>query len=548
MYDIVFLTDIFFGQRPSGAEAPRHYGYSDRAAEVDQWNFWSRYLGPYAVAQSVRDQVPEKSVKVVDYFTRISGFFEEFAQIAGPETQYICLSTTFLQNVFNERVSEFNLWHSDHDALLEWFSELKRVAPNAEIVLGGHACDVYFRAYCQNPTGKQLPEAMRRYVDHVFHGYGEDLFVEFLQGTVSPEHVFESQGLKFYSDNRKAGQGAKCLQVCWSDEEAVQPGEWLPAEISKGCRFGCRFCMFDRLGTTIKEEDVLRSELIRNYENFGTTGYLFTDDTINDTLGKVEMIHRVSQSLPFDLEWISYARPDTFYKKPHMLDMLLESGCRGMFLGLETFNPEAARIAGKGLHPDRIKGILEMIKEKGGDDVFVLGSFILGLVGETELSLEETLQYLKGQKVIDKISFEVLYVRPPDYRTNLDNDFSENSSKYGFRKITGSPYYWEHETLNYHQCCEIKNRWKNELSQAVYSGAESGIEGFTNFWAYPRLRSLGLSHQRAFDILKSREVPEEVYRKNIAWIKSYHRDLINGSNRGVVFSSDPEASRASSRI
>lgn len=527
MYDVIILSDIFFGRGHLGHRTDKlFHGDSNRLTELDRWNFWSRYLGPYSVTQSARNEIPNLKIKVIDYFTRVPNFFEYLSHFVSPDTRYICLSTTFIQNVFNDKVSEFNLWFQTHQDLYEWFEKLKELAPNAEIVLGGHACDVYFRSFLKNANEKEMPEVFRTFVNHVFHGYGEDIFVDFLRGRVDPQHHFQRQGINFYSDDKKAGQGAQCLQVRWTQEEAVQTGEWLPLEISKGCRFGCKFCMFDRLGTTIKDKESLRSEFLYNYEKFGTQGYLFTDDTINDSLSKVTMIHDVVKSLPFKIEWISYARPDTFYNKPEMLDLLLDSGCRGMFLGIETFNAEAAKIAGKGLHPDKIKNILEMIKQKAGNEVFILGSFILGLVGETAESLEDTLQYLKQQKVIDKISFEVLYLRPPDYRTNLDNDFSANSEKYGFTKITASPYDWEHQTLNYKTCCDIKNRWKSELSEALYSGAESGIEGFTNFWSYPRIRSLGYTHKEAFTFLRTRTIPNSLYLKNSAWIANYHRNLL----------------------
>jgi hypothetical protein len=47
-----------------------------------------------------------------------------------------------------------------------------------------------------------------------------------------------------------------------------------------------------------------------------------------------------------------------------------------------------------------------------------------------------------------------------------------------------------------------------------------------SFWAYPRLRSFGLSHQNAKQVLCSQIVPEIVYKKNIEWVTNYHRDMV----------------------
>jgi hypothetical protein len=48
-----------------------------------------------------------------------------------------------------------------------------------------------------------------------------------------------------------------------------------------------------RSGTVIKEGEHLRNELIYNYENFGTVGYTLTDDTVNDSMAKIDMMYDV---------------------------------------------------------------------------------------------------------------------------------------------------------------------------------------------------------------------------------------------------------------
>ena len=151
-------------------------------------------------------------------------------------------------------------------------------------------------------------------------------------------------------------------------------------------------------------------ELLYNYENFGTQGYLLTDDTANDSPEKINMMHRVIKSLPFDIEWVGYARSDMFYKYPEMCDKMVDMGCRGMFLGVETMSHDAGKIAGKGLHPDKIKEIITWLKDKCGDEVFILASYIIGLVGETKESLDETLEWLKSPKSLDKVLYEILYI------------------------------------------------------------------------------------------------------------------------------------------
>ena len=54
---------------------------------------WSRYLGPYLVAQSIEDNLPDWEIVIIDYFTKIDNFFE------------------YIKNFINEEDDNFNLRH-----------------------------------------------------------------------------------------------------------------------------------------------------------------------------------------------------------------------------------------------------------------------------------------------------------------------------------------------------------------------------------------------------------------------------------------------------
>lgn len=508
MTDVVLLNDIFSS-----------YDSSYR------WSFWSRYLGPYTIKQSIVNNT-NCSCIVVDYFTKHTNLFEYLKEFINKDTKFIGISTTFLHHKENLRINDFNLWFKDHSDTVKWFKKLKSLSPNAKIIIGGWSAEIWYNHFTMFRKNEKLPEAMT-YVDYIVKGYGERIVPDIINNKLSSEWIINRDNILFVQDYSTAGNNAAVNPVFWDDNDGIVKGEWLPMEISKGCRFGCKFCMFDKLGTTIIDRESLRSEIMYNYKKYGVTGYQLTDDTVNDSIEKVKMIHDVFTSLPFKIEWIGYARPDMFQKYPEMLDLMYESGCRGMFLGIETFNPIAAKLCGKGLHPNKIKDILEWIKQKYKNEIFILGSFIIGLPGETAESLEDTLQYLKNQEVIDKILFEVFYVRSSETTFGEQKDFHTDNSKYGIRNITFKPYYWEHGTLNYNQCQEISTRWKDVLTSAKYSGHDRAVESSTNFWSYPRMRSLGYTHDESFRMLKDASMPDNLYKKNNDWINDYHAKISN---------------------
>lgn len=494
-----------------------------------KYNFWTRYMGPYTVASNIREHTKYDAI-VFDYFTKLDNFFDFFEQLVTPDTEYVALSLTFLNNPFNPTQGKFNLWHFSHEECCEWFKELKRRAPNAKIIIGGGLVDtIYKQHFVSGNPGKKLPKAMQEYVDYAFHGYGEKTIVNFLNGTLDSEQVRVKNGVTFINEPALAGKGAIVTQTKWSPQDSVQAGEWLPLEISKGCRFGCKFCFYDHSGTVIKSAECLKRELIYNYETFGTTGYQLTDDTVNDSMAKIDMMYDVITSLPFKIEWIAYTRPDMFYKFPQMLDKMLKMGCRGMFLGIETFNHRAAKIAGKGLAPEKIKGILEWIRQTAGNEIFILTSFIIGLVGETEESLMDTADWLLNQKIIDKAQYEILFIADSGGRTS--NAFSDNSDKFGIQEVRFDPeYYWRHGTMDLTKAKEIALKWESIMQNHPRTQFERHADYNVSFWAYPRLRSFGLTHIEATDALCSGIVPDHVYKSNIEWIGKYHLGLIKNNN------------------
>jgi hypothetical protein len=69
-------------------------------------------------------------------------------------------------------------------------------------------------------------------------------------------------------------------------------------EIARGCIFSCAYCHFDligkRIGDWTKNPETIKEEMIRNYELYGTTHYMFSDELINESLPKLDFRIAVS--------------------------------------------------------------------------------------------------------------------------------------------------------------------------------------------------------------------------------------------------------------
>ena len=204
-----------------------------------------------------------------------------------------------------------------------------------------------------------------------------------------------------------------------SKNDIIFDNEALPIEIARGCIFSCAYCHFDligkRVGDWTKNPKTIRDEMIRNYEMFGTTNYMITDELINESISKMQMLCELFQSLPFKIRYTAYARVDLIWRYPEMRELLLDSGALSLTFGIETFNEKAGKAVGKGLDPEKVKETLHYCREKWKGKIITSSNFMVGLPHEDEESIWNTVEYLlSDENPLDLYSFLPLFMRAED--------------------------------------------------------------------------------------------------------------------------------------
>ena len=119
--------------------------------------------------------------------------------------------------------------------------------------------------------------------DHVF--YDADLKVSYTKNNCSIIKE-EDYPVENYTTSR----------ILYEDNDLIFPGEILPIELARGCIFKCSFCSYNLIGKKVWEfnraPELVASDLIDAYNKFGSTGFMFCDDTYNDSVDKVERVGR----------------------------------------------------------------------------------------------------------------------------------------------------------------------------------------------------------------------------------------------------------------
>jgi hypothetical protein len=254
----------------------------------------------------------------------------------------------------------------------------------------------------------------------------------------------------------------------YSDDDFIEPYETLSIEISRGCIFKCKFCQFPLIGrkkgTNIRSEDDIRRELLDNYRRFGTTKYYFSDDTFNESLDKVQMIYRISKSLPFELEYIAYIRLDLVAKYPEMLDLLPESGLRSAFLGVETFQPEGAMAIGKGWNGKYAKDFLLKLKKHWEGKANFWIAMIVGLPGWSSEQESTDVQWLIDNEMPAWYHW-ALYINPinVENKKQFTSEFEREYKKYGYEfKKPNNFVNWVNGDLVHEELMSVAEKIHNE--------------------------------------------------------------------------------------
>jgi len=395
---------------------------------------YGKSAGAYRIASELRSH--GYTVQVIDNYTRWGkGVLKQMiAKFVSNETLWMGFSTTFT----DKREGRMKMQHVQRDIVNKMgredieqiFEFAKSINPKLKIVVGGVYAHFLEKYDC---------------IDYIISGQGETSIIKLTQalaqGKDFPRH---SNDKMFPYDNFITST------IDWHENDCVMPGEHLPIEIARGCIFKCKYCDFDlngkKPGDYIKNEEVLKKELLRNHELYQPNGYLVSDDTLNDSPQKVEMIHRAFTSVPKDLINSAYGRIDLLIRHPRTLDLLYEAGFRSFFFGIETFSHKAAKFVGKGMHPDEVKRGLEWIK-KTYPDILISAGIIYGLPGETLEEMRATNEYLKSSPID--------HTAPTVFMLSSASIIGSNPEKFGYTKGNNIREWKRDDGVTSEQCDQI---------------------------------------------------------------------------------------------
>lgn len=430
-----------------------------------------RSLGVARVTQELRDAGFQ--VAVIYY----AGLFE-YDEICDLLRHLISPQTLFV-GISNWLYATYPMINNEHRMLpcprarnQDFRQFISSVNPKCKLVLGGpSAADV----------------SWNKYFDYVVLGYAEISIINLARHLCYGDTLNKSyrslHGFTVINDSRAEGFDIAKSRTQYLPQDVVLPGETLSLEVGRGCIFQCAFCGFPMNGKKkfdyLRDFDMLRQELIDNYERHGVTNYMFSDDTFNDSMEKIHLINSVSKSLPFTLTYWAYIRIDLLVAHPGSIDLLYESGLRSAFFGIESWNPATGKIIGKKADKRAHLDMIKYIKQRYGDDFYTTASFIVGLPEETKHSMTDTIQALTSDEcLLDYVHMGALSIRRKEACSNgFISKIQANPERYGYREVqqasaqyepghglsgTGDYLLWANDHMDWRQAQDLADQFAEQ--------------------------------------------------------------------------------------
>jgi radical SAM superfamily enzyme YgiQ (UPF0313 family) len=175
---------------------------------------------------------------------------------------------------------------------------------------------------------------------------------------------------------------------------------------STGCPFRCSFCAIPPRPRYLNPLDDVVREVRSCVTDHGIREIDFFDsDLFADRARGLELCRRLT-ALGTDLEWSCRTRVDRLDEE--LVRAARRSGCRKMYVGIETPSPAAQRALGKRVKLDCVPANLRMMRRLG---VRPLGFFMLGVPGETHRTALRTIAYALGLP-LDYAQFSRMIPKP----------------------------------------------------------------------------------------------------------------------------------------
>ncbi len=248
------------------------------------------------------------------------------------------------------------------------------------------------------------------YVDFIIRGEGEFITLELIDAIRQNKPLESVRGITF----KKDGRIIKTLRapiIRNLDSLPYPARDLLPMEkykvtlfygrpitsilTSRGCPFNCYFCsssQFSNLIWRTRSPKNIVDEMEYVINKFDYHAFAFVDDNFTLNSKRVIEISKEIVKRKLDIYWWAFSRVDELLGHEDMVEWMAKSGCKMVFLGIESVSKKVLDEYNKGITANDSIRAVKLLKSYGID---TWGSFIIGALDETKEMIMNTVRFAK---------------------------------------------------------------------------------------------------------------------------------------------------------
>jgi radical SAM PhpK family P-methyltransferase len=259
-------------------------------------------------------------------------------------------------------------------------------------------------------------------------------------------------------------------------------GPTIQTRTARSCAFKCSFCNYPaRAGAlTLASLESVEKELDSMLELQNVQNVVFIDDTFNVPFPRFKELCRLMIKKKYPFNWFSYFRCSN--SDEEAIQLMAESGCKGVFLGIESGSPTILKNMNKAASVDSYRRGIEQLRRY---KIMTFASFIIGFPGETDETVRETIDFVKKNRP-DYYRAQMWYCEP-------GTPIIDQRSKYA---IDGEGFVWRHATMDSLEAMDHIEAMFLEIKESVWMPQWS-----FDFWIVPYLLGKGITLDQLKDFM-----------------------------------------------
>lgn len=262
-----------------------------------------------------------------------------------------------------------------------------------------------------------LPDEALNWAPYIIRGPAEESileFVEWIKESGNLEELKKLLGVSFIKNGVRIHNSDRSFLLNLDNLpfpdlnliEGVGKMKIIPIQTSRGCPYNCSFCTVWKMwGRKVIHRSV--DNVLDEIDSKKPKKVFFCDDNFTIDPFYVEKLLEGVEKRGLKFSWTAQVGVDVG-RYPYLLKYMAKTGCRWVYIGLESINFDSLTEWKKKQTPAEIQETVEKIHQAG---INIHGMFVLGADSDSYSTIKENVKFALKNK-IESVQFSVLTPLP----------------------------------------------------------------------------------------------------------------------------------------